>query len=80
VTQRDEPVLKGDPRIDAAALQREVRSRALGGGTVRAEAKQAAAPRAPPVGNPTDTFVKQKMKEAEINLPDFDFDFPDDEQ
>jgi hypothetical protein len=88
VALRDEPELKADPAIDAAALQREIRARSLG---TPGTGSRPAIPRQPPPGGPlaatqpapakpTDTFVKQKMKEAETNLPDLDFDFPDDEK
>jgi translation initiation factor IF-2 len=69
------------PAANAAELQREIRARSLGGGSSSPSGVRPAPSLNKPAPRPVadDTFVKRKMKEAETNLPDFDFDFPDDD-
>lgn len=77
------------PAANAEELQREIRARTMSG---TSGGRPAAVVRPPPEVKPStklntkpvvgtrvdDTFVRQKMKEAETNLPDFDEDLLDD--
>ena len=63
------------PVFDAEKLQRQIRAMSLtdsAHGLTRKPALQKTKPGGAPA--PEDTFTKQKMKQAESNMPDFDLD------
>lgn len=63
--------------LDSAALQREIRHKALHDGKVAPPpGTKPPRPVKPPLAA-EDTFVKKKMRQAENNLPDWDFDEDD---
>jgi hypothetical protein len=65
--------------LDPDALRREIRSRSLHDPSVApSPGARPARPVKPPLAA-EDTFVKKKMRQAENNLPDWDFDTDGDE-
>jgi hypothetical protein len=65
--------------LDPDALRREIRSRSLHDPSVApSPGARPARPVKPPLAA-EDTFVKKKMRQAENNLPDWDFDMDGDE-
>jgi hypothetical protein len=66
--------------LDPAALQREIRQKVLHGGTGGpVPGARPSRPVKPPLAA-EDTFVKKKMRQAERNLPDWDFDDEGDDE
>ncbi|GMU59220.1 MAG: hypothetical protein AMXMBFR34_09830 [Myxococcaceae bacterium] len=66
--------------LDPAALQREIRQKALHDGKVAPPpGTKPPRPVKPPLAA-EDTFVKKKIRQAENNLPDWDFDDDDDDE
>lgn len=70
-----EPAEEEHPVFDAEKLQRQIRTLSLTDSAL-GRSRQAArpAPKAAASAGPEDTFTKKKMRQAEINMPDFDLD------
>jgi hypothetical protein len=69
------PAEEEHPVFDAEKLQRQIRAMSLTDSALgRAAQAQRPVPRASAAAAPEDTFTKKKMRQAEINMPDFDLD------